>query len=409
MTADFERIEVSTVVRDVGVLDRPDVREDERRASVSVLEEFVGVLEFRPWRADWPRPALSYLTLAPAIVQVLRESGSAPPPSSVSAAPGREVRDDDGAASDDVSVEEPRVRDLLERDDDPSDPVEWTDGPDADSVAGRSDVDGGADAPVTERGGHALGVDWETGRERTVRSPREGPVGTPRTPDVRAPGGANGEPRDEDGPRRRMAARSVRDGPPDRIVRLTGGDPGELTGGDPDEPTPAVEGPRERRGTEAPHSSRASGVADVPGPESVDADRPPMVPLRGAVTPTLGGARASGSLTDAPGGPGAPERARASGRPGGRHGDPGDDEPPRGATPSGDRPNATRTRLRKSRAESGAPRRDASEPRDGPIEPRDTGSEPRPIDELVDVERLADRLDRVFERRSRIERERRGR
>lgn len=382
MTTEIERIDLPTVVRDVGMFDRPDDREDGRRAGIGVLGEFVGVLDLRPWRADWPRPALSYITLTPAIVRVLHGSDSASPSLGVSDGPEWGLRDaadgnaTDGNAAEDGSAEDPRVRDLLKG---------GGGSPNSAEREGGLDVDGEAGA---------LGSDLVVGRDRTITVSREEAVGTIRASEGRAPRGLNREPRDDDEPRRRATGRRVVDGPFDRITRLGGDDWRETS--------PAVERLRGGVSTGRSPSTHGSGVSDGAARESVDAGRPSMVPLRGAIPTVLGGAR--GTLSDVQGGPGTPERGQASSRPGHRRGIRGGVEPPREANHGADRPSATRDRSQDPglRDEPGDPRRDTAEP-------HDDRSDPRRIDDLVDVERLADRLDRVFERRSRIERERRGR
>lgn len=384
MTTEIEPIDLPTVVRDVCVFDRPDDREDGRRAGIGVLGEFVGVLDLRPWRADWLRPALSYITLAPAIVRVLHGSDSASSSSlGVSGGPEWGLRDaadgsaTDGNAADDRSMEDPRVRDLLEGGGDSPNSVERAGGLDVDGEAG------------------ALGSDLVVGRDRTITVLREEAVGTIRTTEGRASRGLNGEPRDDGAePRRRATGRRVVDGPSDWITRLAGDDRRETS--------PAVERLRKDVSTGRSPSIHGSEVPDGAARESVDAGRPSMVPLRGAIPTILGGAR--GTPSDVQGGPGTPERGQASSRPGHRRGVRGGVEPPREANHGADRPSATQ-----ARSQDPGLRDEPSDPRRDTAESGDDRNDPRRIDDLVDVERLADRLDRVFERRSRIERERRGR
>lgn len=355
MTTDAHRIVLPRIVRDIRVISREgdDGGDREPQSFGGILRPFSGVLGLAPWRSTWPEPALSFLRLTPHIVPKLKAIESARAPSDASRSRRREGTPDDEAAPD-SDADAPRVRDVLEKVAEESDAL----------AVDRASAPDPLDLDVAE-----------FGRDRRDQWPGvegAGPSGDRSTGEVRrAPGRDRGD-------------ETTR---PSRVTPPTGEDEG---GQHSDEwaVLASHETPDSRtapsdvtdRDVNTPAALESPGQGDF-GPSS-DIDRPPMEPLRG-VAPT----------TDVGG---------ASTQPSGGPGDTGAASLDRGSTRgSGDR--------RQGERRDSSPGDPSNGHTSGDVRAGDASNPSRQIDDIVDVDRLADRLARVFERKARIERERRGR
>ena len=438
MTTGPGRIELPRFVRDVRVLHRASDRGASGRPKTAggILRPFSGVLGLEPWRSEWPLPALSFLRLTPQVLPTLRETRWSPSRVEAPATSEREGSER-SEGDDDSSGEELRVRDLLSigsqgLGQNASEDRKGTSSPEG-TDPGRS----GIEIPRIPRSADdAIGPGSTRVRTRWMNDRGEGDrfsIGD------RRPDGAEAERSARNAPETGRGATLPGDADPsDRgiVGRAKGdrsvgssfegsraasdrGETGESTQrygeeAHVDPPTrslgtedrreiaPAIgDDPRHRRGRDVDALSlRSVGeVDDRGGPgageiTSVDAprtdtalatDRPSMEPLRGVITRSTDRAGApSGEVSHQ-----RRSRGSAGPQPSRRHTD----------TQFGHR-GTTSTSPREGDPSNGD--RSRSERRNDP-------NEPRQLDEFVDVDRLADRLARVFERKARIERERRGR
>lgn len=417
MTPDVDRIELPRFARDVSALRiGREAADDPRPASIPVSRPFSGVLGLAPWRSEWPRPAFSFLTLAQRFDSLLQDSGRT----------GRPVEEGDGrsqASDPDLdpdsdaapSEDERRVREVLDASDTGSDgtmsgPMEPT--PVAEQTTGTDvhDVDGplgpsSAEPGPTRGPARAPKGDGDSGPPGgEIDSPGQQTSVSPPGADERSAGDAPGSDLFPGESSTERARRSP--GTPDRPGGADGTTPWTLA--PPAQAGAGDAGPPDDAG----RRSLTTPAAD----QSVFEDRDDQERITGQVEmlfPELEGAD-PGSIGDID--PPAMEPLRVA-APAAQGTGPGDERS--SPTTATGRPNGSRTAERAQTARSrpgedqsaARARSDNGPPNDGSATERAPpgGTVRTPLDELVDVDRLADRLVHVFERKSRIERERRGR
>jgi hypothetical protein len=375
-----EFVDLPQSVRQIAVSSRFDERDAGNAGGAGegfagVLSPFGGMLLIGVTTGEWPPPALSHLVLGSLVTETLTESGSTGQPS---------------AGEPEVAMETPQASTETPEngDDEPELLVRDLVRSDADRSASE-ELDPDADRP---------GSDPES--SLTVRTVTD--METPSGPTASSPGRST-----ITTDRRSVPVAGRQEGPELTVARQP----------------PAVTRP-------------ASGTPDPPPSTIERPQRAPDQPSQDPVTATR-------SSDDDPGIGASVEETDTAGRDAQSGAEtavvdtevvtpPQRDRRPRvnsesGTWPSSERPDretvdSPRMAVRcdsdaTDTADSAAGRDgDTTTPResaDSPVAPtsatRGRADQPNRIDDLVDVERLADRLSRVFERRSRIERERRGR
>ncbi len=439
VTTGSEQIELSRFVRDVRVFHRGSFRDANGRPQTAggILRPFSGVLGLEPWRSEWPLPALSFLRLTPQVLPTLRETRWSPSRVEEPDTPEREASER-SEGDDDSSDEEVRVRDLLSMgsrglDQSHSDGQEETSSPEVTTPGPsglespripRSSVDDGP-GPTRVRTRRvndrdegrrsSMGVRRHEGAEtdRSTRNVREkargetastgtdhserSTVGTwnvDRFVEPTREGGREGSGRSDTGESMRWDVDDTHVDPPTRTRGVENRQETNPVVGNPTQrwrgrdtgvlrvPPPSDAG---ERGATSPRTVDVQSITDTELDTALVTDPPSMEPLRGVIGASTG-------------------RSWNSGSEGGQHG--------QFRSFTGSQPSRRRADGRFSRrgTTSNSPRRgDSSNGDRSRRERRTDPSEPRHLDELVDVDRLADRLARAFERKARIERERRGR
>lgn len=357
MTADFGRIELPRLVRDIRTISVGHPATDGSPSGFpTVLRPFSGLLGFDPWRAEWPQLARSFLRLTSQVGPAFRDVESTWVRHEVEAHPADDTADttshDDASGGGEI-----RVRDLVAA----HGATDQSPAEDPQSITGGTDTNQGPPRPDDVQFLRSqLGIE-------DLPTPIEEPDSDAST-NRRA---------ETSQPRARLPRVEL-----DELVRPQGTAPfEETTVRDDDSPISGGPTPsHERSPTGRPPMSADEGSAQGRRSSIAMPDPPPMVTLRGGRVPPAHG---------------APSADLQSGRAGRR--------PSVGAPPSKGRSSGN---THTASAERGDP---SNGDRSHPRTPSERRTPVPHLDELIDVDRLADRLARVFERKSRIERERRGR